>query len=99
MVNNKQDRPALHALYVLWGTQHLLLIDKAIARFNKTGSLNMLELNQVLIAEREKLVAEKEAYKDADEINRGLKVGKWKHKENRREYKRLRNVREAVIEA
>ncbi len=64
----RQDKPALHMLYVKWAVKHLREIDRSIKRFCAFSNNNMFAFAEVLQNERDKIVAENAAYHDANII-------------------------------
>lgn len=63
----KESNPRLHALYVRWAISHLIIIDKAI-KMLKIGNIDLMDCYIALQRERDKLIAENDAYRDAQDI-------------------------------
>ena len=60
-----QSNPRLHALYVNWAMQHLLVINEFIDQLDDFSNLYMLDTAVAVRAERAKLIDNNAAYRDA----------------------------------
>jgi hypothetical protein len=66
--DHRKDNPALHMLYVKTAVQHLSIIDRQIRELSNLANLNMSDMIEAMVAQREKLIEENAAYFDAEHI-------------------------------
>lgn len=66
--DTRQQNPGLHALYVKNACTHILAINKAIADLGRFSNLNLLDAQQALVLERDKLITTDPAFYVADEL-------------------------------
>lgn len=66
--DHSKDNVGLHALYVRWAIQHILIIDKAIKSFEDESNLNFLDIIINSRKSRTKLIIENAAYYEAWQI-------------------------------
>lgn len=61
-------RDGLHMLYVTWAARHLTLIDKIQQELGDQSNMNLMDMQEAIKSERDKLVKNIPAYYDAQTI-------------------------------
>lgn len=69
----RKSKPELHMLYTKWAVKHLFAIDKSIDKLYDFNNINLLDIIEVMIEEKNKLISENAAYADAFEILKSIK--------------------------
>lgn len=59
--------PGLHLLYTRWAVEHLLLIEKA-KKLLSISNINLIDIQDAMDREKNKLIAENAAYAEAQDI-------------------------------
>src|ERR1019366_7574813 len=59
------SNPVLHSTYVNWAIHHLTTIQESLAKLNGYSNLNLTGITQSIQSEKQKLIRENTAYRDA----------------------------------